>query len=317
MQDGVQAVRAAAARAAVIPAPPAPTTTTSTSAGRSMAAGARSWRKTVTGSRIAGHAPRRRTTPGPAEHDLCVTPSATARPIPPLRETWPDIDVVDAYEIQLLNIRRRLDAGATVHGPQGRAVVAGDAGDDGRRRARLRPPAVRHGARRGPAGAAPAATASRGSRSRSASCSATTCPARAAPSADVLRRDRVRRAGDRADRQPDRRLGHQDRRHHRRQRLLGRASCSARTGSSPTEIDLLHHRRPPAAQRRAGRARAVPTRSSATRPSRSPGWPDKVASFGVPLEAGHVILPGSVHRAIDVSPGDDFVAASPGSAPSA
>ena len=38
------------------------------------------------------------------------------RPIPPLRETWPDIDVVDAYEIQLLNIRRRLEAGARVDG---------------------------------------------------------------------------------------------------------------------------------------------------------------------------------------------------------
>ena len=39
---------------------------------------------------------------------------AGRRPIPPLRETWPDIDVVDAYEIQLLNIRRRLEAGAGV-----------------------------------------------------------------------------------------------------------------------------------------------------------------------------------------------------------
>ena len=34
----------------------------------------------------------------------------------------------------------------------------------------------------------------------------------------------------------------------------------------------------------------------------------KVATFGVRLEAGHVILPGSVHRAIDVRPGDEFVA---------
>ncbi|MEO7351485.1 MAG: fumarylacetoacetate hydrolase family protein, partial [Marmoricola sp.] len=34
----------------------------------------------------------------------------------------------------------------------------------------------------------------------------------------------------------------------------------------------------------------------------------KVAGFGVTLEAGHVILPGSVHRAIDVRPGDEFVA---------
>ena len=37
-------------------------------------------------------------------------------PIPPLRETWPDLDVVDAYEIQLLNIRRRLGSGVTVNG---------------------------------------------------------------------------------------------------------------------------------------------------------------------------------------------------------
>jgi 2-keto-4-pentenoate hydratase len=34
----------------------------------------------------------------------------------------------------------------------------------------------------------------------------------------------------------------------------------------------------------------------------------KVASFGVTLEAGHVILPGSVHRAIDVRAGDEFEA---------
>jgi 2-keto-4-pentenoate hydratase len=34
----------------------------------------------------------------------------------PLVQTFPGIDVVDAYEIQLLNIRRRLAAGATVFG---------------------------------------------------------------------------------------------------------------------------------------------------------------------------------------------------------
>jgi 2-keto-4-pentenoate hydratase len=34
----------------------------------------------------------------------------------------------------------------------------------------------------------------------------------------------------------------------------------------------------------------------------------KVASFGVRLEAGHVILPGSCTRAIDVRPGDEFEA---------
>ncbi len=35
---------------------------------------------------------------------------------------------------------------------------------------------------------------------------------------------------------------------------------------------------------------------------------EKVGSFGVALEAGQVILPGSVHRAIDVHPGDAFTA---------
>jgi 2-keto-4-pentenoate hydratase len=40
----------------------------------------------------------------------------TARAIPPLIDTWPGIDVEDAYRIQLDNISRRLDAGATVLG---------------------------------------------------------------------------------------------------------------------------------------------------------------------------------------------------------
>jgi 2-keto-4-pentenoate hydratase len=38
------------------------------------------------------------------------------KPVPPLRDTWPDLDVVDAYTIQLLNIHDRLRNGATVRG---------------------------------------------------------------------------------------------------------------------------------------------------------------------------------------------------------
>ena len=38
------------------------------------------------------------------------------QPIGPLTIDYPDIDVVDAYEIQLINIRRRLDAGHLVRG---------------------------------------------------------------------------------------------------------------------------------------------------------------------------------------------------------
>src|SRR5215469_10362759 len=37
-------------------------------------------------------------------------------PIAPLTESYPGIDVTDAYEIQLVNIRRRLAAGTRVHG---------------------------------------------------------------------------------------------------------------------------------------------------------------------------------------------------------
>jgi 2-keto-4-pentenoate hydratase len=41
---------------------------------------------------------------------------ASKQAIAPLTESYPDIDVVDAYEIQLRNIRRRLDDGALVRG---------------------------------------------------------------------------------------------------------------------------------------------------------------------------------------------------------
>jgi 2-keto-4-pentenoate hydratase len=43
-----------------------------------------------------------------AERDLA--------PIDPLTETYPAIDVVDAYEIQLINVRRKIAAGARVRG---------------------------------------------------------------------------------------------------------------------------------------------------------------------------------------------------------
>jgi 2-keto-4-pentenoate hydratase len=37
-------------------------------------------------------------------------------PIAPLRETYEGFDVVDAYEVQLINIRRRVEAGASIRG---------------------------------------------------------------------------------------------------------------------------------------------------------------------------------------------------------
>ena len=48
--------------------------------------------------------------------ELLRTAELDARAIPPLRESFPGIDVVDAYEIQLRGIRRRLANGASVYG---------------------------------------------------------------------------------------------------------------------------------------------------------------------------------------------------------
>ncbi|HEX5568168.1 MAG TPA: 2-keto-4-pentenoate hydratase [Streptomyces sp.] len=51
-----------------------------------------------------------------AAADLLWAAQRDRAPVDPLTETFPGIDVVDAYEIQLLNIRRQLAAGATVRG---------------------------------------------------------------------------------------------------------------------------------------------------------------------------------------------------------
>jgi len=45
-----------------------------------------------------------------------ATAERDRKPVPPLRDTWSDLDVVDSYSIQLLNIADRLKAGATVRG---------------------------------------------------------------------------------------------------------------------------------------------------------------------------------------------------------
>ena len=45
-----------------------------------------------------------------------LRPNAAEYPIAPLTDGNPDIDVVDAYEIQLINIRQRVAEGARVMG---------------------------------------------------------------------------------------------------------------------------------------------------------------------------------------------------------
>ncbi len=102
-------------------------------------------------------------------------------PIPPLRDTWPDIDVVDSYEIQLLNIRRRLEAGARVNGHKVglsskamQEMMGVDEPDYGHLLSDMEVSQRRAGAGR-------RATATPASRSRSRSSSARRCRARAAP----------------------------------------------------------------------------------------------------------------------------------------
>ncbi|MEK8145908.1 2-keto-4-pentenoate hydratase [Streptomyces sp. M10(2022)] len=219
--------------------------------------------------------------------------------------------MVDAYEIQLINIRGRLAAGAGVRGhkvglsskvmqqmmgvdepdyghllddmvlPQESAVVAGATASPYRGRDRLRP-------RRGPA------------RCRLHGEGRPRCHG-------------VHRAQHRAHRQPHPELADRARRHDRRQRLLRRG----RPGRGPqrpdrldlTDIDAVLYRG--SEEIAQGNTRAV-----LGDPTEAVAWlARKVASFGVRLEAGHLILPGSCTRAVDVCPGRGTGPSSRGSAP--
>ncbi len=102
-------------------------------------------------------------------------------PMAPLTSAHPDIDVVDAYEIQLINIRQRVAEGARVVGHKVglsseamQKMMGVDEPDYGHLLADME--VFEDDA--GPGGALPV---TRGSRSRSGSSSPTTFPARAAP----------------------------------------------------------------------------------------------------------------------------------------
>ena len=159
-----------------------------------------------------------------AERDLA--------PIDPLTETYPGIDVVDAYEIQLINIRRRIAAGARVRGhkvglssPVMQQMMGVDEPDYGH----LLDAMVLGQDAPIPAGrycyprieveigyVLGVRPARRGlHRGRRAG------------------RHRVHRAEPGADRQPDQGLADQAGRHHRRQRVLGRGHPRARPAGRP------------------------------------------------------------------------------------
>jgi 2-keto-4-pentenoate hydratase len=101
-------------------------------------------------------------------------------PVHPLTESYPGINVTDAYEIQLANIRRRLAAGAQVRGhkvglssPVMQQMMGVDEPDYGH--------LLNDMLLRQDTPIAAGRYCSPGSRSRSATSSARACPARTAP----------------------------------------------------------------------------------------------------------------------------------------
>lgn len=242
--------------------------------------------------------------------DALVAAERDQAPLPPLRETWPALDVVDAYEIQLLNIRRRLAQGVTVNGHKvglsSRAMqemMGVDEPDYGHLLSDMQV----HEDRPVSAGryCFPRVEVEVGF------ILGETLPGEGCTEQDVI--DATEAVAP-AIELIDSRIADWD---------ITIGDTIADNASSagyvlgpdrvkPTDIDLLTIdarliRRSgggPGEQVAQGRSDAV-----LGNPVTAVAWlARKVASFGVTLEAGHVILPGSVHRAIDVRPGDDFEA---------
>jgi 2-keto-4-pentenoate hydratase len=227
------------------------------------------------------------------------------RPIPPLRETWPEIDVVDAYEIQLLNIRRRLEAGAGVRGHK--VGLSSKAMQD---MMGVNEPDYGHLLTDMEVSSDEPVPAERYCFPRVevevAFVLGETLPGAGCTEDDVLRATEYVAP---AIELIDSRIADWD------IRIADTIADNASSAGfvlgpervSPSDVDL---RSIEAVLMRNGE-KVAEGRSDAVlgNPVTAVAWlADKVAGFGVTLEAGHVILPGSVHRAIDVHPGDAFVA---------
>jgi len=226
-------------------------------------------------------------------------------PIPPLRDTWPEIDVVDSYEIQLLNIRRRLEAGARVNGHK-----VGLSSKAMQEMMGVGEPDYGHLLSDMEVSSDEPVPAERYCYPRVevevAFILGETLPGDGCTEEDVLRATEylapaielidsrivdwnIRIADTIADNASS--AGY----------VLGPERIR------PEDVDL---RAIEAVLMRNGE-KVAEGRSDAVlgNPVTAVAWlADKVASFGVTLEKGNVILPGSVHRAIDARPGDDFVA---------
>ena len=227
------------------------------------------------------------------------------RPIPPLRESWPEIDVVDAYEIQLLNVRHRRESGVTVRGHKvglsSRAMqemMGVDEPDYGHLLSDMEVssedpvPADRYCYPRVEV--------------EVAFVLGETLPGAGCTEDDVLRAtEYVAPAIELIDSRIldwDIRIA---------DTIADNASSAGFVlGPERIEPDAVDLTAIEAVLMRNGE-KVAEGRSDAVlgNPATAVAWlADKVASFGVTLEAGHVVLPGSVHRAVDVRPGDEFVA---------
>ncbi len=226
-------------------------------------------------------------------------------PVRPLAEAYPGMDVVDSYEIALLNIRRRLAEGATVLGhkvglssPAMQQMMGVDEPDYGHLLSDMEVPDDRPV--RADRYCYPRVEVEIGFVLGSA------LPGEGCTEEDVLdATEAVAPAIELIDsRIVDWRIGLVD-------TIADNASSAGFVLGpervKPRDLDL---RGVDATLVRNGELVAQ-GRSDAVlgNPVTAVAWlARKVAGFGVRLEAGHVILPGSCTRAIDVRPGDDFVA---------
>lgn len=237
--------------------------------------------------------------------DALAAAERDRRPIAPLRETYPGLDVVDAYEIQLRNIRARLAGGASVHGHKvGLSSVAMqemmgvDEPDYGHLLSDMALPVdvpVSVGRYCMPRVEVEVAFVL-GEALPGESCSeddVLAATAYVAPSIELI---------DSRIHEWDIRIG---------DTIADNASSAGYVlGAERVKPDELDLRAIEARLLRDG-SEVAAGRSDAVlgNPVTAVAWlARKVAAFGVTLEAGHVILPGSVHRAIDVRPGEDFEA---------
>ena len=238
--------------------------------------------------------------------DVLRTAEATQVAVPPLVQTFPGLDVVDAYEIQLLNIGRRLAAGATVYGHKVglsskamQEMMGVDEPDYGHLLSDMvlsESAPVRVGAYLLPRVEVEVGFVL-----------GDDLPGEGCTVEDVLRcTDFVAPAIELIDsRIADWKIGLFD-------TIADNASsCGVVLGKErvkPDELDLTAIEATLAIngeQVAAGRSDAV-----LGDPTIAVAWlANKVAAFGVRLEAGHVVLPGSCTRAYDVRAGDRVVAA--------